>query len=195
MRFGAERHPRADAMTRRIVLANANPDKAREIVDALADLDVELLDRPATVPEVDETGTTLLENERLKAYALRDATGQDALADDTGLEVDALGGAPGVWSARYAGEEATYADNVDKLVTEMAEARRNARTARFRTVVVLAGSVDPGRAGVHQPADAAGQAVQGITQPIDGHLAQRSAGGPVVSHAVENAIRRRERAE
>ena len=123
---------------RRIVLATANPDKAREIVDALAGLDLELVPRPVSVPDVDETGSTLLENARLKACALRDATGEDALADDTGLEVDALGGAPGVWSARYAGEDATYADNVDKLVTEMAAARRNARTARFRTVVVLA---------------------------------------------------------
>ncbi len=123
---------------RRIVLATANPDKAREIVDALAGLDLELVPRPVSVPDVDETGSTLLENARLKACALRDATGEDALADDTGLEVDALGGAPGVWSARYAGEDATYADNVDKLVTEMAAARRNARTARFRTVLVLA---------------------------------------------------------
>src|SRR4051812_46049033 len=127
-------------MTRRIVLATANPDKAREILDALSGLDLELLDRPVSVPEVEETGTTLLENARLKAHALRDATGEDALADDTGLEVDALGGAPGVWSARYAGEDATYADNVHKLVAEMEAARRNARTARFRTVLVLAGA-------------------------------------------------------
>jgi XTP/dITP diphosphohydrolase len=127
-------------MRRQVILATANPDKAREIVDALADLDIEVMPRPASVPEVDETGTTLLDNARLKAEAVRAATGHDALADDTGLEVDALGGAPGVWSARYAGEDATYADNVEKLVAEMAAARRNARTARFRTVVVLAGA-------------------------------------------------------
>ncbi len=127
-------------MTRRIVVATANPDKAREIEDALAGLDLELIPRPASVPDVEETGTTLLANARLKAEALRDATGEDALADDTGLEVDSLGGAPGVWSARYAGEDATYADNVEKLVTEMAKAMRNARTARFRTVLVLAGA-------------------------------------------------------
>ena len=127
-------------MTRRIVVATANPDKAREIEDALAGLDLELIPRPASVPDVEETGTTLLANARLKAEALRDATGEDALADDTGLEVDSLGGAPGVWSARYAGEDATYADNVEKLVTEMAQAMRNARTARFRTVLVLAGA-------------------------------------------------------
>jgi XTP/dITP diphosphohydrolase len=123
---------------RRVVLATANPDKAREIVDALAGFGLELVPRPASVPDVDETGATLLENARLKAYALRDATGEDALADDTGLEVDALGGAPGVWSARYAGEDATYSDNVEKLVREMDAARRNARTARLRTVLVLA---------------------------------------------------------
>jgi XTP/dITP diphosphohydrolase len=125
---------------RRIVLATANPDKALEIADALTGLDVELVPRPGSVPDVDETGTTLLANARLKAQAVRDATGEDALADDTGLEVDALGGAPGVRSARYAGEDASYADNVAALLAEMAEARRNARTARFRTVLVLAGA-------------------------------------------------------
>jgi len=125
-------------MPRRIVLATANPDKARELTDALADLDVELVPRPADVPEVEETGTTLLANARLKAEALAAATGLPALADDTGLEVDALGGAPGVYSARYAGEDATYADNVTRLLADMTHALRNARTARFRTVVVLA---------------------------------------------------------
>jgi XTP/dITP diphosphohydrolase len=125
-------------MTRRIVLATANPDKARELADALAGLDLDLVPRPADVPDVEETGTTLLENARLKAQALVAATGLPALADDTGLEVDALGGAPGVYSARYAGEDATYADNVAKLVAELGAATRNARTARFRTVLVLA---------------------------------------------------------
>jgi XTP/dITP diphosphohydrolase len=121
-----------------LVVASANPDKAREIADALAGLDFELVPRPTSVPDVDETGTTLVENARLKATALVAATGLAAVADDTGLEVDALGGAPGIYSARYAGEGASYADNVEKLVREMEAARRNARTARFRTVVVLA---------------------------------------------------------
>lgn len=125
-------------MRRRVVLATANPDKARELADALAGLDLDLVPRPADVPDVDETGTTLLANARLKAQALVAATGLPALADDTGLEVDALGGAPGVYSARYAGEAATYADNVEKLLTELGSATRNARTARFRTVLVLA---------------------------------------------------------
>jgi XTP/dITP diphosphohydrolase len=127
-------------VTRRIVLATANPGKAREIrsIMAAAGVDVQLLARPAEVPEVEERGATLLENAVLKAYALRDATGLPALADDTGLEVDALGGAPGVRSARYAGPGASDAANVDRLLRTLAGARRNARTARFRTVVVLA---------------------------------------------------------
>lgn len=125
-------------MITRVVLATANPDKAREIVAALADLDLDLVPRPDDVPEVDETGTTLEANARLKAEALCAATGLPALADDTGLEVDALGGAPGVHSARYAGEDASYADNVNRLIAEMLKAKRNARTARFRTVIVVA---------------------------------------------------------
>ena len=124
---------------KRIVVATANPDKAREIRAVLADAGVqcELLPRPDDVPEVDETAATLEANARLKAEALRDATGLPALADDTGLEVDALGGAPGVFSARFAGADATYSDNVELLLHEMKSALRASRTARFRTVVVL----------------------------------------------------------
>ncbi len=127
-------------MTLRIVVATANPDKAGEIRAVLqaAGTDVELVARPDDAAEVEETGATLLENARLKAEALRDATGIAAVADDTGLEVDALGGAPGVFSARYAGENATYADNVDKLLREIDAVHRASRTARFRTAVVLA---------------------------------------------------------
>jgi XTP/dITP diphosphohydrolase len=124
-------------MTEAIVLATANPDKAREIREALAGHDVELLARPGDVPDVDETGETLLDNARLKAVALVDATGRPALADDTGLEVDALGGAPGVFSARYAGEDATYADNCRKLLGALSGVIGTDRTARFATVVVL----------------------------------------------------------
>ena len=127
-------------MTLRLVVATANPDKAREIRAVLeaAGADVELIPRPEDVPEVQETGTTLVENARLKAEALRDATGMAAIGEDTGLEVDALGGAPGVRSARYAGDDATYADNVAKLLAEVDAVRRASRTARFRTSVVLA---------------------------------------------------------
>jgi XTP/dITP diphosphohydrolase len=127
-------------VTRRVVVATANPDKAREMRAVLVDagLALELVERPAGVPEVEETGTTLEENARLKAEALRDATGLPAVADDTGLEVDALDGAPGVLSARYAGPGATYDDNVRKLLAELASRPGLPRSARFRTVVVLA---------------------------------------------------------
>lgn len=117
----------------RYVLATANPDKAAEIRAILGDA-VELVPRPAEVPDVEETGETLEANARLKAVALVAATGLPAIADDTGLEVDALGGAPGVYSARYAGEGATYADNVAKLLAALEGATD--RRARFRTVAV-----------------------------------------------------------
>ena len=118
------------------VLATANEDKAREIASILG-RSVTLLPRPDWVPDVDETGETLLDNARLKARALAAATGLPAIADDTGLEVDDLGGAPGVRSARYSGENATYADNVAKLLAEL-EGRPEPRAARFHTVAVAA---------------------------------------------------------
>ncbi len=125
-----------------LVLASANPDKAAEIADILGAVPgLDLRPRPASVPDVEETGTTLLDNARLKAVALMEATGLAAVADDTGLEVEALDGAPGVYSARYAGEHVTYADNVAKLLSELA--RRGATTpeqrrARFMTVALVA---------------------------------------------------------
>ena len=120
----------------RIVLASANPDKAHEIRAIIGDA-VELEPRPAHVPDVVEDGATLVDNARLKAVALCDATGLPALADDTGLEVDALGGAPGVWAARYAGEHASYNDNVAKLLGELDDVADAQRTARFRTVAMV----------------------------------------------------------
>lgn len=118
------------------VLATANPDKAEEIRAILAPLSerIRLLERPSAVAEVEEIGTTLEENARLKGEALAKATGLPALADDTGLEVEALDGAPGVYSARYAGPNARYDDNVAKLLQEMAGVIT--RRARFSTVAV-----------------------------------------------------------
>jgi XTP/dITP diphosphohydrolase len=121
----------------RFVLATANPDKATEIAEILGGR-IELLPRPSEVAEVEETGATLEDNARLKARALVDATGLPAVADDTGLEVDALGGAPGVRSARFAGEGATYADNVAKLLAELTGVSGPDRKARFRTVALAA---------------------------------------------------------
>jgi len=120
------------------VLATANPDKAREIRDVLGAVGLAsgLVPRPDDVPDVDETGETLEENARLKAVALCEATGLLAIADDTGLEVDALAGAPGVRSARYAGDDATYADNVAKLLRELDGVPDARRGARFVTVAI-----------------------------------------------------------
>jgi XTP/dITP diphosphohydrolase len=125
-------------VTEQFILATANPDKVREITSVLADagVDIELLPRPTTVPDVDETGNTLEDNARLKAEALCVATGLPAIADDTGLEVEALGGAPGVRSARFAGEDATYADNVNLLLERLREVPDPRRGARFATVAL-----------------------------------------------------------
>jgi len=122
----------------RLVCASANPDKVAEMQSVLRGLDIQLSPRPRDVPDVEETGETLLDNARLKAIAVCDATAEPALADDTGLEVDALGGAPGVRTARFAGPDASYAENVLKLLDALAEVADPAlRTARFRAVALV----------------------------------------------------------
>jgi XTP/dITP diphosphohydrolase len=117
-----------------LVCASANPDKVAEIAFILGDA-VELLPRPADVPDVVEDADTLVGNARLKAVAICEATGMAAVADDTGLEVDFLGGAPGVYAARFAGEGCSYADNRRKLLAELGAT--DVRTARFRTVALV----------------------------------------------------------
>lgn len=121
----------------RLVCASANPDKVAEI-EALLDGVAELAPRPAGLGEVVEDADDLEGNARLKAAAVCAFAGAAAVADDTGLEVDALGGAPGVRTARYAGEGAGYADNVERLLAEMEGVPPVERTARFRTVAVVA---------------------------------------------------------
>jgi XTP/dITP diphosphohydrolase len=121
-----------------LVIASANPDKAaelRELLSAELGAAVTLWPRPDYVGEIEETGETLEENARLKAVTISQATGLAAISDDTGLEVHALGGAPGVYSARYAGEDASYADNVAKLLGELVG--HADRSATFRTVCVV----------------------------------------------------------
>jgi XTP/dITP diphosphohydrolase len=121
----------------RLVIASKNPDKIAEIAQVLTTTG--LVDEVVTGlewPDVAETGSTLEENALLKARAVVEATGLPVLADDTGLEVDALGGAPGVHTARFAGDAATYEDNVTKMLEVMSG--NGDRSARFRTVVVLA---------------------------------------------------------
>ncbi len=118
-----------------LVAATANPHKLTEI-DAILGSAVELLPRPGDLGEVVEDGDTLEANARLKAVAVCLHTGQAAVADDTGLEVTALGGAPGVKSARYAGEHADDADNRARLLGELKGAAD--RSAHFRTVAIVA---------------------------------------------------------
>jgi len=117
-----------------LVCASANPDKVAEI-QAILGAAVDLRPRPPEVPDVVEDAATLEGNARLKAIAIAAAAGLPAVADDTGLEVAALGGAPGVHTARFAGEHATYADNRAKLLAALAG--RTERAARFRTVAMV----------------------------------------------------------
>jgi XTP/dITP diphosphohydrolase len=121
---------------RRVVVASKNPHKIAEVEAVLDRMDPpwEIV-RGLEWPDVDETEPTLEGNALLKAVAVADATGLPALADDTGLEVDALGGRPGVHSARFAGPEATYAANVDRLLDELDGVEN--RSARFRTAIAL----------------------------------------------------------
>jgi len=120
------------------VLATANAHKAEEMRAVLGGLGIDLIERPADVADVDEDADTLEGNALLKARALVEATGLPAIADDTGLFVAALEGRPGVFSARYAGANATYAENVAKLLSELEGLSDAQRGARFRTVVVVA---------------------------------------------------------
>ena len=123
----------------RLVLATANPDKVREIEPLLTPVGVELVAVTEVVRDwtVAETGETLEENAELKARASVMATGEVAVADDTGLFVDALDGAPGVHSSRFAGESATYRDNVKLLLDRLRGVGDERRKAEFRTAVVV----------------------------------------------------------
>ena len=118
----------------RLVCASANPDKVTEI-SAILDGVVDLVPRPPDVPEVEENADTLIGNARLKATAICNATGLPAVSDDTGLFVDALEGAPGIYAARYAGEDATYADNRTKLLRELGDTKN--RRASFVSAVMV----------------------------------------------------------
>ncbi len=128
-------------MTLRLVTATANPSKVAEIKAILGrSLDIELLPRPDEVPDIVEDADSLLENARLKSRALCTATGIAAVADDTGLFVDALDGLPGVHSARFSGEGATAESNSAKLLMELdrCDARSpEERTASFRTIAMV----------------------------------------------------------
>jgi XTP/dITP diphosphohydrolase len=120
-----------------LVIATHNNDKKTEMQYALKNLEVKILslDSFPEIGEIEESGSTLLENSFIKAKEVYRKTGIPTLADDTGLEVEFLNGAPGVYSARYAGENVTYKDNVKKLLSELAGVEKKLRVAQFRTVI------------------------------------------------------------
>lgn len=127
-----------------LVLATRNKDKIKEIKNILAGLKVKILSEQdfPEMPEVEEDGMTLKENAVKKAKEIAAYTGKWALADDTGLEVKALDGAPGIYSARFAGPDCNYSDNNKKLLSLLNDLPRSKRRAQFKCVIALAG---PGR--------------------------------------------------
>jgi XTP/dITP diphosphohydrolase len=133
------------AAPRRVVLASNNPGKVREFGQLLADLHLEILPQSDfAVPEVEETGLTFVENALIKARHAARLSGLPAIADDSGLEVDALDGAPGIYSARYAGIGASDEQNLRKLLDDLDQVPERARTARFQCLLVyLRHAADP----------------------------------------------------
>ncbi len=124
-------------MKQRIVLATGNHGKVAELSQMLAGLDIDVVPQTVfSVPEIEETGLTFVENAILKARNAAKYSGLPAIADDSGLEVDALNGAPGIYSARFAGPDARDTDNNTKLLTELTDVTDAERTARFQCVLV-----------------------------------------------------------
>ena len=121
----------------KLIIATHNNDKEKELKSVLDDFPVEVmsLDQFPEIGEIEETGSTLYENAKLKAVTVNKITNMPCLGDDTGLEVDALSGAPGVYSSRYAGENVSYENNVTKLLRELRSTPSDKRTARFRTII------------------------------------------------------------
>lgn len=123
-------------MNKTLVLATGNPSKVSELANMLSPLSINVVPQSDfNVGEVAETGTTFVENAIIKARHAAKITGMPAIADDSGLEVDGLNGAPGVYSARFAGQGASDQDNIDKLLAELAN--NPVRSARFWCVLVL----------------------------------------------------------
>ncbi len=124
-------------MRRRVVLASGNQGKVREIGALLAGLDVEVVPQSDfNIDEAEETGLTFVENAIIKARHAAHHTGLPAIADDSGLEVDALNGAPGIYSSRFAGADASSRDNLNKLLTDLQGIPEESRTARFQCVII-----------------------------------------------------------
>ncbi len=129
----------------RIVLASGNPGKVRELRQLLKELELEILPQTGlAVPEIEETGLSFVENALLKARSAALHTGLPAIADDSGLEVDALQGAPGIYSSRYAGPKTSDQENIRKLLHTLRDIPDQQRTARFRCLLVyLRHAADP----------------------------------------------------
>jgi XTP/dITP diphosphohydrolase len=123
----------------KIILATHNLDKQKELLNSLSDMNFQILtlDEFPKVGDIIEDGDTLTENALIKARTVNQITGLPAISDDTGLEVNALNGAPGIYSARYAGENCSYADNVNKLLWELQSIPQEERGARFRTTMAF----------------------------------------------------------
>ncbi|TVR59962.1 MAG: RdgB/HAM1 family non-canonical purine NTP pyrophosphatase [Candidatus Competibacteraceae bacterium] len=142
---------------RKIVLATGNPGKVREFNAVLADFHLDIVPQSVLgVPEAEETGLTFVENAILKARNAAMHTGLPALADDSGLAVDALDGAPGIYSARYAGPGTSDRANLDRLLVELRDVPEARRTARFQCVLAL----------LHHPADPTPLLCQGTWEGV-----------------------------
>ena len=174
-------------------MASANPDKVAEIAFLMAEV-ATIQPRPAEVPDVVEDADTLEGNARLKARAICEATGLPAIADDTGLEIDHLDGAPGVYTARFAGENATYADNVAKTLAVLKGVPAADRTARFRTVALLsypdgselvAHGVVEGHISI-APSGDGGFGYDPIFVPVDGNKQTFAEMTPTTKHAISH---------
>jgi XTP/dITP diphosphohydrolase len=124
-----------------LIFATNNKHKKEEVSHLLPDFDVLILSEIGILEDIPETGETLEENALIKANFVFEKTGLDCFADDTGLEVEALGGKPGVYSARYAGEPVDSQANIDKLLAELKDCEN--RNARFRTVIALIQNEEP----------------------------------------------------
>ncbi len=146
-----------------IVLATKNQDKIREIKHLLENLNITILTFADFLefPDIDETGSTLEENAILKAVGIAEFTGYPALADDSGLEVDYLDGAPGVYSSRYAGPGCSYDDNNNRLLKQLAGVPRDKRGARFRTIIAVAWDAED---------------VETVEGTVDGYIAEEKSG-------------------
>ena len=124
-------------MSQQIVLATGNPGKVREMGEILAPFGLEIVPQSRfQVPEAEETGLTFVENAIIKARNAAAHTGLPAIADDSGLEVDALKGAPGIYSSRYAGADASDGENLEKLLADLGDLPEAQRTARFQCLMV-----------------------------------------------------------